>query len=217
MGPRAEAVIKMDKKTTNRIKFTDPLNIILKTPHAITVEEILAILSKHGHATLLLVFSLPLCLPIQIPGLSIPFGLILCLIGLQMAFAKTLWLPKWILNKTIPKNTLNKVIKKIISISHFLQKFLRPRLSFLLENKFFLATSGILIAILSLLLSLPLPIPMTNLVSTLPIICFGLGFLEDDGVCILLGYFFSLVCFAFFFSLAYFGTTEITQLVKRLY
>lgn len=205
----------MRKTTVPSTPFTEALEIILKVPHVITIQKILSILAKHGHATLLLIFSFPLCLPIPLPGLSTPFGFLLCLIGIQMGFTKRLWLPKWILEKKIPKNTLDKIIKKVISISTFLQKFLKPRLPILTQNKSFIKINGTLIAMLSLLLSLPLPIPFTNLISTLPIICLGLGFLEDDGICILIGYFLALACFSFFFYIIYFGASEIKHLIDR--
>ncbi len=205
----------MKKNPVLHTPFTEALELILKVPHAVTIKEVLTILAKHGHAALLLIFSLPLCLPIPLPGLSTPFGFLLCLIGIQMGYTNHLWLPKWILEKKIPKNTLQKIIKKVISISLFLQKFLKPRLPIFTKNKSFIRINGTLIVILSLLLSLPLPIPFTNFMSTLPIIFLGLGFLEDDGVCILVGYFLALACFSFFFYLAYFGASEIKHLIHR--
>ncbi|MES2198728.1 MAG: exopolysaccharide biosynthesis protein, partial [Chlamydiota bacterium] len=106
--------------------FINSLKRILKRPGEVTIQEILSILSEHGHPALLLIFTLPLCFPLQIPGMSTPFGLLLSLIGIQMGFRKRLWLPKWILRKKTPRKMLQKVIKKTISISIFLRKFLRP-------------------------------------------------------------------------------------------
>lgn len=203
------------KKPKRQTPFLDALEKILDIPYDITIKEILSILAKHGHATLLLIFSLPLCLPIPLPGLSTIFGLLLALIGIQMGFTKRLCLPSWILQKKIPNGTLKKIVTKLISLSIFLQKFLHPRLSFLTKNRFCIGCSGILISLLSLLLSIPLPIPLTNLVSTLPIIAMGLGFLEDDGLCILIGYLLALVCFTFFFYLVYFGYTDIERYLKK--
>lgn len=205
----------MKKPRAPSESFTSALERILKIEETLTIEEILSTLASHGLATLLLIFSLPLCFPIQIPGLSTPFGIILALIGLRIGFTKRLWIPHWILQKKIPKETLGKIIKKILSVSHFLQKFLHPRLTTFVKNKTFIRVSGTLIIILSLFLSMPLPIPMTNLLSTLPIIALGLGFLEDDGLCILLGYFLSIVCFIFFFYIFYFGASTITKLLER--
>ncbi|MBS0627244.1 MAG: exopolysaccharide biosynthesis protein [Verrucomicrobia bacterium] len=205
----------MKKECHRKTPFLDALERILEVPYDITIREILSILAKHGHATLLLIFSLPLCLPIPLPGLSTLFGLLLGLIGIQMGFTKRLWLPKWILEKKIPKDTLKKIITKLISLSIFLQKFLHPRLTLLTKNQFLIGCSGVVISLLSLLLSIPLPIPLTNLVSTLPIIAMGLGFLEDDGLCVVIGYFLALVCFTFFFYLGYFGYTDIEHYLKN--
>ena len=193
--------------------FIASLKLILKSAGDVTIEKILFILSEHGHPALLLIFTLPLCFPLQIPGMSTPFGLLLALIGIQMGFTKYLWLPNWILRKKIPKKMLHKVIRKIIVISLFLRKFLRPRLRVLTKNRTSLKFNGVLICILALILALPIPVPMINLVSALPILSIGIGLLKEDGVCVLVGYFLSVVCFLFYSWLIHLGFAGIKHLL----
>ncbi len=193
--------------------FLASLKLILKSSGAVTIEKILFILSEHGHPALLLIFTLPLCFPVQIPGMSTPFGLLLALIGIQMGFTKYLWLPNWILQKKIPKKMLHKVIRKIIIISLFLRKFLKPRLRVLTKNRTSLKFNGVLIFILSLILALPIPVPMINLVSALPILCISIGLLKDDGICVLAGYFLAALCFLFYAWLVHLGFAGIKHLL----
>ncbi len=206
--------VSMHKKSAHYTSFPDALKNLLEIREDLTIEEILSILSGHGYAALLLIFTLPLCLPIPLLGLSTPFGLFLCLLGIQMGYTKHIWLPKRILKKKIPKKTLEKIVKKIISISLVLQRFLKSRLSFLVKKSLFIKINGTVIALLSLLLALPLPIPLTNFLAGIPIVCLALGFLEDDGVFVLIGYFLALVCFTVFSSLAYVGVNGIEHLAK---
>ena len=193
--------------------FVLSLKLLLKNPKDSTIKKIFSILSEHGHPALILIFTLPLCFPIQIPGMSTPFGLICSLIGLQMGFKKPLWLPKWLLRKKVPKKLLDKIIKKTITLSTFLQKFIRRRATIFIQNRAFITFNGILLFVLALIVSLPIPVPMINLVSAIPMICVGLGLLKEDGICVLVGYFLSIVCFLFFAWLIHLGFAGIKHLL----
>lgn len=195
--------------------FVDSLGIILnlsKTVEVIKIRQILEILSGKGYPALLIIFSLPFCFPIQIPGFSTPFGIILGLIGLRIAFGRKPWLPDWILDKSFKSHSIEKFVAKTISGVVYMQKLLHPRLLVFTQNPIFHRLNGLLIFFLAILLSLPLPIPFTNLISAIPILCFGLGLLEDDGVAILIGYLLTIICFIYFFIIFLFGALEIKHL-----
>lgn len=193
--------------------FVLSLKLLLKSPKDSTVKKIFSILSEHGHPALILIFTLPLCFPIQIPGMSTPFGLLCSLVGVQIAFKKPLWLPNWLLRKKVSKKMLDKVVKKTINLSAFLQKFTKRRATVFTQNRAFITFNGILLFILALIVSLPIPIPTINLVSAIPIICISLGLLKEDGICVLVGYFFSIVCFLFFTWLIHLGFAGIEHLL----
>lgn len=196
----------------NKQSFLDSLQqilILIKDAEEVKMRQILNILSTKGYAALLIIFSLPFCIPIQIPGFSIPFGAILGFIALQIIFDKQVWWPKWILEKKVKTQAIENLIKKTMDILQWVQKFVHPRFIVLAKNSFFHHLNGILILILAILLSLPLPIPMTNLLSAFPILCIGLGIMEDDGFFILLGYVFALIDIIFFCGLFLFGFMHI--------
>jgi hypothetical protein len=200
------------KKTPKLTPFITSLQLILETPKDLTIGEIFFILSEHGHPALILIFTLPLCFPLQLPGMSTPFGLLIALISIQMGFTKQLWLPHWILQKKLPRKMLHKVVQKIINF--FSKHPIKPRLTILTENRVLLKFNGALICILAVILSLPIPIPMINLVSAVPILCLGLGLLRNDGIWVLAGYFFSTVCFLFFSWLINLGFAGVKHLVS---
>jgi hypothetical protein len=66
----------------------------------------------------MLLFSLPFCQPIQIPGFSTPFGILLAFIGLRIAFGHRVWFPKKLLEKKISY----RVLKKFLLLPLELQK-----------------------------------------------------------------------------------------------
>jgi hypothetical protein len=54
-----------------------------------------------------------------------------------------------------------------------------------------------------LILALPLPIPLTNVLAAIPILILGFGLLEEDGIAIVIAYFFALICFTAFFLMVW--------------
>lgn len=169
---------------------------------AVSVEEIFQTLSGKGRSLILLFLSLPFCQPLQIPGLSTPFGLIIAFIGLRMAFGKRLWMPKWVLEQTIASDTLQKITEKTLWLVRKMRRWIHPRLTWLCHYPASQVANGLLISILGLILSLPLPIPFSNLIAAWSIFFIGLGLLEDNGVFVLIGYAISLFTFAIFIVMA---------------
>jgi hypothetical protein len=167
----------------------------------ISLGEILGILSGKGRLLLLILLSLPFCLPLQIPGLSTPFGLAIAFIGLRMAFGKRVWLPQKALLKEISSATIRKISQKGLKWIAKMERFIHPRLTWLSKSK--AMYNGLLIVVLGLFLALPLPIPLTNLSSGWAILLLSIGLLEDDGLFILAGYLVSLLTGVFFILLTF--------------
>lgn len=197
----------MKLQKTNR-SFLDALNLILKETTLsaeIEMNQIISILAGKGYAALLVIFTLPFCFPIQIPGFSTPFGITLALLGLRIGLGMQPWWPQFILTKKLSSKTIKKIAENTIGVVTKLRRITHPRLFFFTKNPICHRINGFLISVLSIFLSLPLPLPFTNLVSALPIFFIGIGLLEDDGLFIIIGYFLSLICFAYFIALYFFG------------
>jgi hypothetical protein len=163
---------------------------------SLSIKEILEIFSGKGSSLILIFLSLPFCQPIQIPGLSIPFGIVIAFIGLRIAFGKRIWLPKKLLFKTVPSKTIEKTVQTSVKVMKKIRRFIRPRLSWLCKYRTMHILNGLLIFLLGIFLALP--IPLTNLLVGWSIFLVSLGFLEDDGVFVLIGYvtsLFTLLCF----------------------
>lgn len=206
----------MERTTINKKSFLSLLEKLLEEctqRDEIEIREVFSVLSQKGYATMLVLFSLPFCLPIQIPGFSTPFGIILGFIGLRIAFAKHPWWPQWILDKKIKSTSLESLVQKAIKIVLVLQKFSRPRLMAFTQNPLFWRMHGLLIFVLAILLSLPLPIPMTNMLAAMPILFIGFGLLENDGIAIAIAYCLALICFLAFFGIFYWGPSQILQIL----
>lgn len=198
----------MNKKNLKKNHLIEQINNLIHYSQEknLSIEEIITFLSGKGLAVLLIICALPFCLPIQIPGLSTFFGILISFIGLRLSFGHRVWLPKKLLQKKIQSETIEKVGLSVIRIAKKFTPYFSTRWEFMLNYPFFHKMQGIVIAFLGLLLSLPLPIPLTNMFAATPIVLFGFGVLEEDGVIITLAYVMSCCCFAYFFLLFWFGT-----------
>jgi hypothetical protein len=195
------------------IKMLEELSITAQKQEKTTLGQIFQTLSGRGYAAILILLTLPFCLPIQLPGVSTLFGLLIAYIGLRVALGKGIWWPDWILNKEIESSHLQKWVSKTIKIVRGIQKILHPRLVTLTQNYYFHRLHGLIIFVLALLLALPLPIPLTNLLCAYPLLFISIGLLEDDGLCILIGYVLTLVCLSVFSAIIIFGILSLKKML----
>lgn len=165
---------------------------------SLTIKQIFDALAGKESFILLVLFSFPFCIPIQIPGFSTPFGIIIAGLGVQIMLNQGPWIPQWVLKKQFSSKHIQVIVKKTIWGVTWTQKIIRPRWKHLILNPFFHRLTGSIILILALLLSLPLPLPASNLFSAIPIFCMALSFLEDNGLLLIIGYGLALICLGFF-------------------
>jgi len=139
-------------------------------------------LSDRGVGFLLLILSLPMCIP-NIPGISTLFGALLIAPSLQMVFRLDhVWLPqfirKWKLNPKVLRGSLR-------ACSAFLSRvevLSRPRLP-VLAGRVALTLFGFQALIMALVLIVPMP--GANLLPGIAGVLLGLGILQKDGLLML--------------------------------
>ena len=164
----------------------------------LSIAEILRILSGKGRSLILILLSIPFCQPIQIPGLSTPFGLAIAFIGLRIVFGKRVWLPKKLLIKKVPSSIFEKITDKTLTLVRKIKSWIYPRLRWMCHSSCMEKVNGLIIFVLGIFLAFPLPILLSNLTAAWSIFLVALGMLEDDGVFVLIGYLVFLLTVAFF-------------------
>ncbi|MBL4928028.1 exopolysaccharide biosynthesis protein [Fuscibacter oryzae] len=149
----------------------------------VTVGSLFHNMGERAHSVLLILFALPNTLP-GIPGTSAVMGVPLLYLTLQMALGRDPWLPGFITNRSLARETLATLMERGIPWIERGESYLHPRLTALASPR-----AERLIGILSvfLALSIMLPIPFGNMLPALAIILFALGLMEDDGAWVLGG------------------------------
>lgn len=192
------------KKNESSITIEDDMLLLQEKSKAlshISIGEVLQTLSRRGPPLIIIFLSLPFCQPIQIPGVSTPFGIAIAFVALKMAFGKNAWLPDRILKTTITDKALRQITSKLLWLLKKMERLVYPRFELLCNYPAHQVVNGLLIFTLAIFLAIPFPIPFTNLIAAWPMFFLGLGLLEDDGLVILIGYVLTFVAFVFFLSI----------------
>jgi hypothetical protein len=157
------------------------------TEQKISLESFFQKINHKSFGVLLVILSLPSSLPLSVPGLSTPFGIMLCFLGLQIIINRQfVWFPDFIKKKQISTNQNKKMTNLMVKFLKFFERFTGPRLKFLTKGIFY-QILGFIVVLCAI--SMMVPFPVTNSLSALGIFFIGLSFLEEDGVLTLIGSF----------------------------
>lgn len=180
----------------------------------VSIRQIMDRLQGRVYTLLLVLFSLPFCQPIALPGLSTPFGVVIALFGLRFAFRQKPWLPAKIQDLKIPARFLPRVMQAGSWILGILEKLLHPRMGGVFDLRATQFVCGMTICICGILLLLPLPIPFSNILPAMTILLVAASVSERDGVMLgVAGVMFFLTLL--FFAAIFIGGAEAAIWIKE--
>jgi hypothetical protein len=150
----------------------------------ISIREIVDAFGERAFGFVIILFSLPNCVPAP-PGLLSIFGVPVFLFACQMALGRHKpWLPKKVLDKTFRRADLVSILDKAAPKLAYIERLLKPRATWLfsplMERAF-----GVFVAILSL--SVILPLPGTNYLPAFATVFLAMALIEEDGVVLGMG------------------------------
>lgn len=183
---------------------------------AVTMREVLYVLGGRGYLLLVLLLALPFTTPIPLPGLSTPFGLAIGLIALRLSLGQRPLLSKNLQRRELPAGFISRLFSLAEKVLRFLEKFLRPRVTFLTDTPRLVQLHALLMLLAAVALLLPLPIPFTNSFPAWTILLLAAGLLERDGVFILAGYVVFVAGVFYFIFLGGATATMVQELVRWL-
>lgn len=155
----------------------------------ITVEEVVEKLGRKSFASLMLVFSLISTSPASaIPGITATVAALVFVLVVQMIIGRDcVWLPSFISRRNISTEKLCKGVGWLRRPVHFVERFLRPRFTWLLHRPWIFLP---LILILGLTLFMPFMevIPTSGSIASAAIAFFAAGLLTRDGALVLVSF-----------------------------
>lgn len=186
---------KSEKLTKDKKLASDILKEVADTSNndsdKVTLFDIKTALHERGFGILIIIFSLPLYVPIPVPpGYTTIPSIPLMLFSLQLLFGfDSPWMPHWLERKSFQRSTLALVVEKTSPVLKKIEKFMKPRMSFI-----FYGPGEKILAFIMLLsaLSIALPLPLTNFIPAIGTTLISLGIMSKDGFLSILGVLISL-------------------------
>jgi len=151
------------------------------------------IVNEVGHRSfgpLLLIAGIITVLPVvgDIPGVPTLMAAFILLVAGQLLFGRHyFWLPKWLLKRDVSKGKMNKAMKWMRSPARFIDRLLKPRLTFFLEGGAVYAIAGACVVIALAMPAMEV-VPFTANGAGLAITLFALALMARDGLLALLAF-----------------------------
>ena len=145
----------------------------------ISVREIIEAFGERAFGFVIILFSLPNCIPAP-PGMNSVFGLPVLLFAVQLALGfKKPWLPRRILDKRFRVATFRKIIDVAEPRLQRVEKILRPR-----HTALFGPRGDRLIGVFAVILALCVivPLPGTNWVPSIALVILSMAIMQEDGL-----------------------------------
>ena len=173
----------------------------------VTLDWILTQLHERAFGLFLLVLALPCCIPF-LYGIPQIVALPLMFVSAQILLGRTSpWLPKRLGAREVSKASLENLAERAKPWLERIEALSRPRLQMLTRPPF---DRVIVVALVLFSASILVPLPATNTVPGLAVVIVSMGFLQRDGLLVVVG---SILGTLWIATLIFAGTTLAT-LVK---
>lgn len=149
---------------------------------SIRVGEVVEHLGRKSFASLMLIFALISTSPASgIPGITATVAFLVFILAVQMIAGRNcVWLPDFVANRGMSTEKLCKGVGWLRKPVRFVERFLRPRMTFLLHRPWILLPL-VLIAVLAVIMPLLEAIPTSGSIASAVIALFAAGLLTRDG------------------------------------
>ncbi|MCO1334411.1 exopolysaccharide biosynthesis protein [Microbulbifer sp. OS29] len=155
----------------------------------VSIQHVIEAVGIRSFAPFLVVIGLILFSPLSgIPGMSISMGLLLLLVAIQLLLQRThIWLPQWLLNRSISKKKLMATLHWMERPARVADRWIQPRMGFVVRSY---GTCAIAVTCTLIALALPLMevIPFSASTAGLALTIFGLALVAHDGLLALIAF-----------------------------
>ncbi|MCI3926221.1 exopolysaccharide biosynthesis protein [Paenibacillus sp. TRM 82003] len=184
----------------------------------LSLGELIEALQRKGPFFALLLLSVPFLQPVALPGVSTPFGLLIALLALGLLLRREMPLPAWIARFELGSKAVSMLFRGAIALFRRLERWTKPRrYGMLVERDDVRRLHALLLIVVAVLLMLPLPIPFSNSLPAYVVFFIALGYLQRDGMLMLVSYGFALLTGAYFALIATLGVEGFKLLAQGMW
>ncbi|PJK04325.1 exopolysaccharide biosynthesis protein [Lysobacteraceae bacterium NML71-0210] len=180
--------------------------------------ELLKVLGDEGLLVLTIMLTLVFLIPVSIPGVSTVFGAVILLIGISRLGSGNLWLPEKLKSKLLPVDKLRPGLKTGLKWVRRMERISRPhRLSFFVDGRMMQLFNNLGFILAALLLMAPFGfVPFSNTLPGIALLLYAVGFIQRDGIAVLLGHLANIGTMIYFTVLLAGGGVALTQLLQKV-
>ncbi|BAP17086.1 exopolysaccharide biosynthesis protein [cyanobacterium endosymbiont of Epithemia turgida] len=180
----------------------------------VKLTDILSLAGERIFGFLFIILALPSALPVPAPGYSVPFGILMFILAIQLiAGYKALWFPEKIMKGSIKLETVQKFLEKGIPWLKKIEALTHPRMTYVCTSLPGRVVIGVAIALMSIFMIIP--IPGTNTLPAMGIFVTAFGLQENDGFISLVGLIICLIAGTMSTLIIFLGK-EVIELIFNL-
>ena len=170
-------------EATSLLELLDQIEAAAEDSDKVSLDTVMDAVGRRSFGPILVLVGLIILAPLvgDIPGVPTLMALVIVLIAGQVLMQrKHLWLPRWLLERSIASDKLKKAIKWLRKPARFIDRLLRPRLQHLTQEIGIQATALLCIIIAAALPPMEL-IPFSANAAGIALTALGLALIANDG------------------------------------
>lgn len=197
--------------------FSTMLKNLSIPSNGITLENFLHKLGQRGILVGLAFLTVPFLFGVSIPGTSTPFGILIALVSWQLLLQRPVSIPRRFGNIQLAPAAIEKVKNKSLPWIIRMEGKIKPRWEFCFKSSFLRQCHIGIMMVSGVLLTAPIPVPLTNSFPAYAVLFLSLGTLERDGLLVLAGHTFFVISILYFGLIGWVGTEGITTLWASIF
>lgn len=194
-------------------------SIIERLPEdSITLGALLDVFGEDGLLLLTALLTLVFLIPVSIPGVSTVFGGAILLIGVSRLLGRPPWIPRRLREKSLPAAKLRPALAGGMAWVRRLERVSRPhRLRALVDGRLAQVFNNLAFILAAVLLMAPFGfVPFSNTLPGVALLLYSIGFIQRDGVAVLLGHVATIATIIYFGILVAGGGLAVRELMQRV-
>lgn len=187
-------------------------------PDTLSLQELLDVFGDEGLLLVTILLTLVFLIPVSIPGVSTVFGAAILLVGISRLIGRPLWLPQRLRSRALPADKLRPGLTGGLVWVRRLEKISSPhRLRLLVDGALPRVLNNLSFILAALLLMAPFGfVPFSNTLPALALLLYAIGFIQRDGVAVLLGHLANIGTLVYFGVLISGGGLAVRELLQRV-
>jgi hypothetical protein len=173
----------MGAKITNLEELLEQIAETAGKREEISLKTIVEAVGRRSFGPLLLMAGFIMASPLSgIPGMPTSMSVLVLLIAVQLLIRRDhFWMPQWLLKRSVARKKIDKALKWLTPPARFIDRFLRPRLTYLVQDAGTYVVAVVCVAVAATMPAMEL-VPFSATIAGAALAMLGLALVADDGV-----------------------------------